>query len=202
MFEKFSPTARRVVVLAQEEARMLNHNYIGTEHVLLGALHNGTGPGMKILQDLGVDVESARAAVVEIIGHGSSAPAGHIPFTPRAREVLEQAMKEALALESGSITEDHILLGTLRGASRGSVAAKVLEQLGASAATVAEQLETRLKDPNPTEEDTGTPAAEALAAFQRTLGIELDLPYPVLKAAMTEALRAAQLAAVGMTRTA
>lgn len=202
MFEKFSPTARRVVVLAQEDARMLNHNYIGTEHVLLGALHNGTGPGAKILQDLGVDVEAARAAVVEIIGHGSIAPAGHIPFTPRAREVLEQAMKEALALESGSVTEDHILLGALRGASKGSVASKVLDQLGASAAAVAEQLESRLKDPNPTEEDAGTPVSEALTAFQRTLGIELDIPYPELKAAMTEALRAAQLAAVGMTRAA
>lgn len=202
MFEKFSATARRVVVLAQEEARMLNHDYICTEHVLLGALHNGTGVGAKILTDLCVDVEMARAAVVEIIGHGYSAPSGHIPFTPRAREVLEQAMKEALALESGSVTEDHILLGTLRGASKGSVTSQVLDQLGASAAGVADQLEGRLKDQSPTEEDAGTPVAEAIAAFQRTLRLELDIPYPELKAAMTEALRAAQLAAVGLTRAA
>ncbi|MEO5982775.1 MAG: Clp protease N-terminal domain-containing protein, partial [Pedococcus sp.] len=89
MFERFTDRARRVVVLAQEEARMLNHNYIGTEHILLGLIHEGEGVASKALESLGISLESVREQVQEIIGQGQQAPSGHIPFTPRAKKVLE-----------------------------------------------------------------------------------------------------------------
>ena len=89
MFERFTDRARRVVVLAQEEARMLNHNYIGTEHILLGLIHEGEGVAAKALESLGIALEGVRAQVEEIIGQGQQSPSGHIPFTPRAKKVLE-----------------------------------------------------------------------------------------------------------------
>ncbi len=89
MFERFTDRARRVVVLAQEEARMLNHNYIGTEHILLGLIHEGEGVAAKALESLGISLEAVRQQVEEIIGQGQQAPSGHIPFTPRAKKVLE-----------------------------------------------------------------------------------------------------------------
>ena len=89
MFERFTDRARRVVVLAQEEARMLNHNYIGTEHILLGLIHEGEGVAAKSLESLGISLEGVRSQVEEIIGQGQQAPSGHIPFTPRAKKVLE-----------------------------------------------------------------------------------------------------------------
>ena len=91
MFERFTDRARRVVVLAQEEARLLNHNYIGTEHILLGLIHEGEGVAARGLESLGIDLDSVRAKVIEIIGQGSQAPSGHIPFTPRARMSLNHA---------------------------------------------------------------------------------------------------------------
>ena len=97
MFERFTDRARRVVVLAQEEARLLNHNYIGTEHILLGLIHEGEGVAAKALESLGISLEAVRAQVEEIIGQGQSAPTGHIPFTPRAKKVLELSLREALA---------------------------------------------------------------------------------------------------------
>jgi ATP-dependent Clp protease ATP-binding subunit ClpC len=98
MFERFTDRARRVVVLAQEEARMLNHNYIGTEHILLGLIHEGEGVASKALESLGISLESVREQVQEIIGQGQQAPSGHIPFTPRAKKVLELSLREALQL--------------------------------------------------------------------------------------------------------
>ena len=95
MFERFTDRARRVVVLAQEEARMLNHNYIGTEHILLGLIHEGDGIAAKALESLGISLEAVRAQVEEIIGQGQQAPSGHIPFTPRAKKVLELSLREA-----------------------------------------------------------------------------------------------------------
>src|ERR1700750_2526670 len=89
MFERFTDRARRVVVLAQEEARMLNHNYIGTEHILLGLIHEGEGVAAKALESLGISLEAVRQQVEVIIGQGQQAPSGHIPFTPRAKKVLE-----------------------------------------------------------------------------------------------------------------
>ena len=95
MFERFTDRARRVVVLAQEEARMLNHNYIGTEHILLGLIHEGEGVAAKALESLGISLDAVRQQVEEIIGQGQQAPSGHIPFTPRAKKVLELSLREA-----------------------------------------------------------------------------------------------------------
>ena len=114
MFERFTDRARRVVVLAQDEARALNHNYIGTEHLLLGLIHEGEGVAAKALESMDVTLDKARAQVVEIIGEGQSAPSGHIPFTPRAKKVLELSLREALQLSHNYIGTEHILLGLLR----------------------------------------------------------------------------------------
>ncbi len=129
MFERFTDRARRVVVLAQEEARLLNHNYIGTEHILLGLIHEGEGVAARGLESLGIDLESVRSKVIEIIGQGSQAPSGHIPFTPRAKKVLELSLREALQLGHNYIGTEHILLGLIREGE--GVAAQVLQKLGA-----------------------------------------------------------------------
>ncbi len=129
MFERFTDRARRVVVLAQEEARLLNHNYIGTEHILLGLIHEGEGVAAKALEGLGISLEGVRSQVVEIIGQGSQAPSGHIPFTPRAKKVLELSLREALQLGHNYIGTEHILLGLIREGE--GVAAQVLQKLGA-----------------------------------------------------------------------
>ncbi len=129
MFERFTDRARRVVVLAQEEARLLNHNYIGTEHILLGLIHEGEGVAARALESMGISLESVRSQVVEIIGQGSQAPSGHIPFTPRAKKVLELSLREALQLGHNYIGTEHILLGLIREGE--GVAAQVLQQLGA-----------------------------------------------------------------------
>jgi ATP-dependent Clp protease ATP-binding subunit ClpC len=128
MFERFTSRARRVVVLAQEEARMLNHNYIGTEHILLGVIHEGEGVAAKALESLGVSLEAVRQQVEEIIGQGQQAPSGHIPFTPRAKKVLELSLREALQLGHNSIGTGHILLGLLREGE--GVGTQVLVRLG------------------------------------------------------------------------
>jgi ATP-dependent Clp protease ATP-binding subunit ClpC len=129
LFERFTDRARRVVVLAQEEARLLNHNYIGTEHILLGLIHEGEGVAARALESMGISLESVRSQVVEIIGQGSQAPSGHIPFTPRAKKVLELSLREALQLGHNYIGTEHILLGLIREGE--GVAAQVLQQLGA-----------------------------------------------------------------------
>src|SRR5213080_4782585 len=129
MFERFTDRARRVVVLAQEEARMLNHNYIGTEHILLGLIHEGEGVAAKALESLGISLEAVRQQVEEIIGQGQQAPSGHIPFTPRAKKVLELSLREALQLGHNYIGTEHILLGLIREGE--GVAAQVLQKLGA-----------------------------------------------------------------------
>jgi ATP-dependent Clp protease ATP-binding subunit ClpC len=129
MFERFTDRARRVVVLAQEEARMLDHNYIGTEHILLGLAHEGEGVAAKALERLGISLEAVRQLVEEIIGRGKQAPAGHIPFTPRAKKVLELSLRESLQLGHDYIGTEHILLGLVREGE--GVAAKVLVRLGA-----------------------------------------------------------------------
>ncbi len=129
MLERFSDRARRVVVLAQEEARMLNHNYIGTEHILLGLIHEGDGVAARSLESLGISLDAVRQQVEEIIGQGQQAPSGHIPFTPRAKKVLELSLREALQLGHGYIGTEHILLGLLREGD--GVAAQVLVTLGA-----------------------------------------------------------------------
>ena len=138
MFERFTDRARRVVVLAQEEARMLNHNYIGTEHILLGLIHEGEGVAAKGLESLGISLEAVRSQVEEIIGQGQQAPSGHIPFTPRAKKVLELSLREALQLGHNYIGTEHILLGLIREGE--GVAAQVLVKLGADLSRVRQQV--------------------------------------------------------------
>ena len=138
MFERFTDRARRVVVLAQEEARMLNHNYIGTEHILLGLIHEGEGVAAKGMESLGISLEAVRAQVEEIIGQGQQAPSGHIPFTPRAKKVLELSLREALQLGHNYIGTEHILLGLIREGE--GVAAQVLVKLGADLNRVRQQV--------------------------------------------------------------
>jgi ATP-dependent Clp protease ATP-binding subunit ClpC len=143
VFERFSDRARRVVVLAQEEARMLNQNYIGTEHILLGLIHEGEGVAAKALQSLGISLEAVRSQVEEIIGRGQSAPTGHIPFTPRAKKVLELSLREALHLGHNYIGTEHVLLGLIHEGE--GVAAQVLQKLGADLNRVRQQVIQLLK---------------------------------------------------------
>ena len=138
MFERFTDRARRVVVLAQEEAKMLNHNYIGTEHILLGLIHEGEGVAAKALESLNISLESVREQVQEIIGQGQQQPTGHIPFTPRAKKVLELSLREALQLGHNYIGTEHILLGLIREGE--GVAAQVLVKLGADLNRVRQQV--------------------------------------------------------------
>ena len=125
-------------MLAQEEARLLNHSYIGTEHILLGLIHEGEGVAAKALESLGISLEAVRSQVEEIIGQGGSSPSGHIPFTPRAKKVLELSLREALQLGHNYIGTEHILLGLIREGE--GVAAQVLVKLGADLSRVRQQV--------------------------------------------------------------
>jgi ATP-dependent Clp protease ATP-binding subunit ClpA len=138
MFERFTDRARRVVVLAQEEARMLSHNHIGTEHILLGLIHEGEGVAARALESLGIALNTVRNEVERMIGQGSAAPTGHIPFTPRAKKVLELSLREALQLGHNYIGTEHILLGLIREGE--GVAAQVLQKLGADLNRVRQQV--------------------------------------------------------------
>src|SRR6266496_3772903 len=138
MFERFTDRARRVAVLAQEEARMLRHDHIGTEHILLGLIGEGEGVAAKALESLGISLEAVRQHVGEITGQGQQAPAGHIPFTPRAKNVLELSLREALQLGHNYIGTEHILLGLIRDGE--GVAAQVLVKLGGDPSRVRQQV--------------------------------------------------------------
>jgi ATP-dependent Clp protease ATP-binding subunit ClpA len=129
VFERFTDRARRAIVLAQEEARLLNHDYVGTEHLLLGLAHEGQGVAARALESLGISLEAVRAQVEAVLGRGERAPSGHLPFTPRAKKVLELTLREALELRHDYIGTEHILLGLIREGE--GVAAQVLVQLGA-----------------------------------------------------------------------
>src|SRR5690606_20707973 len=129
MFERFTDRARRVVVLAQEEARMLNHNYIGTEHILLGLIHEGEGIAAKTMESLNISLDAVRQQAQDITGAGEQGPVGHVPFTPRAKKVLELSLREARQLGHNYIGTEHILLGLIREGE--GVAAQVLTKLGA-----------------------------------------------------------------------
>jgi ATP-dependent Clp protease ATP-binding subunit ClpC len=166
MLERLTNRARRVVVLAQEEARMLNHNYLGTEHILLGLIHEGEGVAAKALESLGISLEAVRLQVEEIIGQGQQAPSGHIPFTPRAKKVLELSLREAIQLGHKHIGTEHILLGLIREGE--GVAAQVLVQLGADLPSVRQQVIHQLSTYGDQE---GTSAAQ-----QHLVDEELELP--------------------------
>jgi ATP-dependent Clp protease ATP-binding subunit ClpA len=129
VFERFTERARQVVVLAQEEARALGHNYIGTEHLLLGLLREEEGLGGRVLDSLGVKLEEVRGQVEQIVGRGDETPPGQIPFTPRAKKVLEQALREAIGIGHNHIGTEHILLGLAR---EEGVAGQILAELGVS----------------------------------------------------------------------
>ena len=134
MFERFTNRARHVVVLAQEEARQLQHNYIGTEHILLGLLGEPDGIACRAIERLGLTLDSAREEVKAVVGTGKSTPTGHIPFTPRAKKTLELALREALQLQHNYIGTEHILLGVIREGD--GVGAQILKQHAADLATV------------------------------------------------------------------
>jgi hypothetical protein len=137
MFERFTDRARRVVVLAQEEARLLDHNWIGTEHILLGLIREGEGVAAKALESFGISLDAVRQQVEEIIGQGQQPPSGHIPFTPRTKKVLELALRESQQLGHNYIGTEHILLGLIREGD--GVAAQVLVTLGADLNRVRQQ---------------------------------------------------------------
>src|SRR3984893_14191979 len=138
LFERFTERARRVMVLAQEEARLLNHNFIGTEHLLLGLIHEGEGVAAKALEQLGISLEAVREKVEETMGAPSTAAGGSPPFTPRAKKVLELSLREALQLGHNYIGTEHILLGLVREGE--GVAARVLVDLGADLSRVRQQV--------------------------------------------------------------
>jgi Clp amino terminal domain, pathogenicity island component/UvrB/uvrC motif len=172
MFERFSDRARRVVVLAHEEARLLDHNYIGTEHILLGLIHEGGGVAARALQQLGISLEAMREQVEQIAGRGSTRPSGHIPFTPRVKKVLELSLREALHLGQNYIGTGHLLLGVVReeeSPAEGGVAVRVLEALGTELMQVRRQVIAQLREPSdegpllgetPAESPLGEPPSE------------------------------------------
>jgi ATP-dependent Clp protease ATP-binding subunit ClpC len=155
MFEKFTDRARRVVVLAQEEARTLSHDYIGTEHLLLGLVHEGAGVAVVALESLGVSLDDVRRDVEEMVGRGQHELSGHIPFTPRAKKVLELSLRESQQLGAGYIGTEHILLGLIREGE--GVAAQVLVKLGADLNRVRQQVLQILGERTPGE--AGEPGA-------------------------------------------
>src|SRR6202048_1498648 len=138
LFERFTERARRVMVLAQEEARLLNHNFIGTEHLLLGLIHEGEGVAAKALEQLGISLEAVREKVEETMGAPTTAAGGSPPFTPRAKKVLELSLREALHLGHNYIGTEHILLRLVREGE--GVAARVLVDLGADLSRVRQQV--------------------------------------------------------------
>src|SRR5262245_13209231 len=161
MFERFTDQARRVVVLAQEEARILNHNYIGTEHILLGLIHEGEGVAARALESVGISLDAARQQIVEIIGLGQQPPSGHIPFTPRAKRVLELSQPEALEMGDANIGTEHILLGFIREGE--GVGAQVLIRLGVNLDQLRQQVFQLLIGHQGTEQaaETSPPAIRA-----------------------------------------
>ena len=189
MFERFTDRARRVITLAQEEARMLHHDYIGTEHILLGLIHEGRGVAARALESLGISLVAVRQQVEEIIGQGQQPTPGHIPFTPRAKKVLELSLREALQLGHNYIGTEHILLGLIREGH--GVAAQVLAKLGADLDRVRQQVIQLLQE-HPAEEAASArssapelrllPAAQTrfeaveqrLAAVEQQVGIGPD----------------------------
>jgi ATP-dependent Clp protease ATP-binding subunit ClpC len=138
VFERFTDRARRVVVLAQEESRLLGHNYIGTEHLLLGLIHESEGVAARTLRSLGISLDAVRSQVEETVGKGGSSPSGHMPFTPRAKKVLELSLREAMQLSHNYIGTEHILLGLIREGE--GVAAQVLVTLGADLSRVRQRI--------------------------------------------------------------
>ena len=155
MFERFTERARQVVVLAQEEARTLKHNYIGTEHILLGLLREEEGLAARVLEGLEITVEEVRAQVARIVGQGDEVTTGQIPFTPRAKKVLELALREALSLGHNYIGTEHILLGLVR--ENEGVAARILLDFDADAEKIRNEIIRMLSGPSQRQQGAGGP---------------------------------------------
>jgi len=147
LFERFTERARQVVVLAQDEARALKHNYIGTEHILLGLLREEEGLAARVLESLDITVEEVRAQVARIVGQGDEVTSGQIPFTPRAKKVLQLALREALSLGHNYIGTEHILLGLVR--EDEGVAARILLDFDADAEKIRSEVLRVLSEPQP-----------------------------------------------------
>jgi ATP-dependent Clp protease ATP-binding subunit ClpA len=160
MFERFTDQARRVIVLAQEEARLLDHDYIGTEHILLGVIHEGEGVAAQALASLEIDLTAVREAVERLVPRGESTPSGHIPFTPHAKKVLELSLREALRLGHDYIGTEHILLGLVR--EREGMAAKALVQVGGDLDLVRQRIEELVTSPAGPGTREGRAEAEAV----------------------------------------
>jgi ATP-dependent Clp protease ATP-binding subunit ClpA len=208
MFERFTTQSRRVVVLAQEEARMLEHHYIGTEHLLLGLLHEGRGAAARALAAMDVTLDAVRGRVLELIGRGQEHYAGHIPFTPRAKKSLELSLREALQLGDGYIGTGHLLLGLIHQGD--SVAGKILGDLGADLKDLRARVIDELRSQPEEGQDVRPPERERqqlrvlvrgevqelldtiderLAAIERRLGI----PQPITAALRSLEERIAQV---------
>jgi ATP-dependent Clp protease ATP-binding subunit ClpC len=177
MFERFTERARRVVVLAQEESRLLSHNYIGTEHLLLGLLAEQDGVAARALESLHVTLEAAREQVLEIIGPGQPQPSGHIPFTPRAKKILELSLREALNTGSEVIGTQHLLLGLIDEGD--GVGAQILQRLGATTQAVREAV-TTLADSEPAAEATEAPWASRPGPRAVSVARQVRLPADAL----------------------
>jgi ATP-dependent Clp protease ATP-binding subunit ClpA len=167
VFERFTEPARQVVVLAQEEARLLAHHHIGTEHLLIAIVREPNGSGGRVLEALGLDARSARAAVSERVGRGPGASAGQIPFTPRAKKVLELALREALSLGHNHIGTEHLLLGLVLDDS--SVAVGVLSDVGVTPHGVREAVINALGLTPPGRADATPKPLVPLSDLQRAL---------------------------------
>ena len=172
MFERFTDRARRVVVLAQEESQRLSHNYIGSEHLLLGLLAEQEGVAARALESLNVTLTAAREQVEEIIGPGQQTPRGHIPFTPRAKKILELSLREALTMGSEVIDTEHLLLGLIDEGD--GVGAQILQRLGATAQAVREAV-ARLITAEPEAAEVTGPGSEPRAvSVTRQVRIRVD----------------------------
>ena len=145
MFERFTERARQVVVLAQNEARALKHNYLGTEHILLGLLGEEEGLAARVLESLDITVEEVHAQIARVVGQGDEAVLGQIPFTPRAKKVLELSLAESLSLGHNYIGTEHLLLGVVR--ENDGVAARILYDLGADAEKIRTEVIRMLSGP-------------------------------------------------------
>src|SRR6059036_3038020 len=159
VFERFTERARQVVVLAQDEARALKHNYIGTEHILLGLLREEEGLAARVLESLDITVEEVRAQVARIVGQGDEVTTGQIPFTPRAKKVLELALREALSLGHNYIGTEHILLGLVR--ENEGVAARILLDFDADSEKIRNEVIRMLSGPGGRRQGGGQGAGAA-----------------------------------------
>jgi ATP-dependent Clp protease ATP-binding subunit ClpC len=197
MFERFTDKARHVVVLAQEEARRLDHNYIGTEHLLLGLLGVPEGVGGRALASVGISLDTARQEVLDFIGRGKATPSGHIPFTPRAKKVLELALREALQLQHNYIGTEHVLLGVIREGE--GIAVEIMRKhadLLVIRAAVLDLIDTSGFDPNRGRRWLRRRYATAFSGSQPSEQETLSAS-PAADTTLTEAARLAGTAPVG-----